>query len=209
MHLQDIDLRKVYRIWKSNLGPFQGFFRSTPFVSLQIYDDFILKEENTCQCNKNVLDIIVENCSKNNFFIVDLSIDEILNLAFILNNEYSIKPILNVNLLFHPFGIIGTKENINKLINNGLNLKEVSTEKFVMLIPYDRYNDDFKIDDLKDKLNNQYGINDDDLPNTDILKILGYTKITILTMNKIKDDLQDYINFINEDIEVEVIKVRG
>ncbi|NRY61309.1 normocyte-binding protein [Clostridium beijerinckii] len=209
MHLQDIDLRKVYRVWKSNLGPFQGFFRSTPFVSLQTYDDFILKEENTCQCNKNVLDIIVENCSKNNFFIVDLSIDEILNLAFILNNEYSIKPILNVNLLFHPFGIIGTKENINKLINNGLNLKEVSTEKFVMLIPYDRYNDDFKIDDLKDKLNNQYGINDDDLPNTDILKILGYTKITILTMNKIKDDLQDYINFINEDIEVEVIKVRG
>ncbi|WP_270567670.1 normocyte-binding protein [Clostridium beijerinckii] len=209
MHLQDIDLRKVYRVWKSNLGPFQGFFRSTPFVSLQTYDDFILKEENTCQCNKNVLDIIVENCSKNNFFIVDLSIDEILNLAFILNNEYSIKPILNVNLLFHPFGIIGTKENINKLINNGLNLKEVSTEKFVMLIPYDRYNADFKIDDLKDKLNNQYGINDDDLPNTDILKILGYTKITILTMNKIKDDLQDYINFINEDIEVEVIKVRG
>lgn len=209
MHLQDIDLRKVYRVWKSNLGPFQGFFRSTPFVSLQTYDDFILKEENTCQCNKNVLDIIVENCSKNNFFIVDLSIDEILNLAFILNNEYSIKPILNVNLLFHPFGIIGTKENINKLINNGLNLKEVSAEKFVMLIPYDRYNDDFKIDDLKDKLNNQYGINDDDLPNTDILKILGYTKITILTMNKIKDDLQDYINFINEDIEVEVIKVRG
>ena len=209
MHLQDIDLRKVYRIWKSNLGPFQGFFRSTPFVSLQTYDNFMLKEENTCQCNKNVLDIVVENCSKNNFFIVDLSIDEILNLAFILNNEYSIKPILNVNLLFHPFGIIGTKENINKLINNGLNLKEVSTEKFVMLIPYDRYNDDFKIDDLKDKLNNQYGINDDDLPNTDMLKILGYTKITILTMNKIKDDLQDYINFINEDIEVEVIKVRG
>lgn len=67
MHLQDIDLRKVYRVWKSNLGPFQGFFRSTPFVSLQTYDDFILKEENTCQCNKNVLDIIVENCSKNNF----------------------------------------------------------------------------------------------------------------------------------------------
>ncbi|NOW07286.1 normocyte-binding protein [Clostridium beijerinckii] len=208
MYLQDIDLRKVYRIWKSNLGPFQGFFRSTPFVSLQTYDNFILKEENTCRCNKNVLDIVVENCSKNNFFIVDLSIDEILNLAFILNNEYSIKPILNVNLLFHPFGIIGTKENINKLINNGLNLKEVSTEKFVMLIPYDRYNDDFKIDDLKDKLNNQYGINDDDLPNTDMLKILGYTKITILTMNKIKDDLRDYINFINEDIEVEVIKVR-
>lgn len=78
-----------------------------------------------------------------------------------------------------------------------------------MLIPYDRYNDNWKSDDLKDKLNNQYGISDDDLPSADILKILGYTKITILTINKIKDDLQDYINFINEDIEVEVIKVKG
>ncbi|WP_026888051.1 hypothetical protein [Clostridium beijerinckii] len=208
MYLQDIDLRKVYRTWKSNLGPFQGFFRSTPFVSLQTYDNFILKEENTCQCNQGVLNIIAENCSKNNFLIVDLPIDEILNLAFVLNNEYSIKPILNINLLFHPFGIVGTKENINKLINNGLNLKKISTEKFVMLIPYDRYNDNLKIDELKDKLNNQYGISDDDLPNTDILKILGYTKITILTINQIKDDLQDYINFINKDIEVEVIKVR-
>lgn len=194
MYLQDIDLRKVYTIWKSNLGPFQGFFRSTPFVSLQTYDNFILKEENACQCNKYILDIIVENCSKNNFFIVDLPIDEILNLAFLLNNEYFIKPILNINLLFHPFGIIGTKENINKLINNGLNLKKISTEKFIMLIPYDRYNDNWKSDDLKDKLNNQYGMSDDDLPSADILKILGYTKITILTINKIKDDLQDYIN---------------
>lgn len=209
MYLQDIDLRNVYTIWKSNLGPFQGFFRSTPFVSLQTYDNFILKEENTCQCNRGVLNIIVENCSENNFLIVDLPIDEILDLALVLNNEYFIKPILNINLLFHPFGIIGTKENINKLINNGLNLKEISTEKFVMLIPYDRYNDNWKIDELKDKLNNQYGISDDDLPGADILKILGYTKITILTINKIKDDLQDYINFINEDIEVEVIKVRG
>ncbi|AVK49477.1 normocyte-binding protein [Clostridium sp. MF28] len=209
MYLQDIDLRKVYRIWKSNLGPFQGFFRSTPFVSIQTYDNFILKEENTCQCNQGALNIIVENCSENNFLIVDLPIDEILNLAFLLNNEYFIKPILNINLLFHPFGIIGTKENINKLINNGLNLKKISTEKFIMLIPYDRYNDNWKSDDLKDKLNNQYGISDDDLPSADILKILGYIKITILTINKIKDDLQDYINFINEDIEVEVIKVRG
>lgn len=208
MYLQEIDLRKVYRIWKSNLGPFQGFFRSTPFVSLQTYDDFELKEENICQCNKYVLDKIVENCSKNNFLMVDLPIDEILNLAFVLNNEYSIKPIININLLFHPFGIIGTKENINKLINNGLNLKKISTEKFVMLIPYDRYNDNLKIDDLKNKLNNQYGISDEDLPNADILKILGYTKITILTINQIKDDLQDYINFINKDIELEVIKVR-
>ena len=45
MNLQEIDLRNIYRIWKSDLGPFEGFFRSTPFVSLQTYDDFTLDEE--------------------------------------------------------------------------------------------------------------------------------------------------------------------
>ena len=46
MKLHEIDLKNIYRIWKSDLGPFQGFFRSTPFVSLQTYDDFTLSEEN-------------------------------------------------------------------------------------------------------------------------------------------------------------------
>ena len=45
MNLQEIDLKKIYRIWKSDLGHFQCFFRSTPFVSLQTYDDFTLSEE--------------------------------------------------------------------------------------------------------------------------------------------------------------------
>ena len=76
------------------------------------------------------------------FLIIDLPLDAILNLALALNNEYSIKPILNVNLLFHPFGIIGNKDNINELINNGLKLKKINTNKFVMLIPYDRYNEE-------------------------------------------------------------------
>lgn len=207
MNLQEIDLRKVYRIWKSGLGPFQGFFRSTPFVSLQTYDDFILSEENINKYNEKILNIVLENNNQNSFLIIDLPINEILDLALILNNEYYIKPILNINLLFHPFGVIGSKENISRLINNGLKLKKINTEKFVMLIPYDRYNDALKSEELINKLNNQYGIGDDDLPNVDILKELGYNKIIVLTRNDIKEDLKDYINFINKDIKVEVVKV--
>ncbi len=208
MNLKEIDLKKVYRIWKSELGPFQGFFRSTPFVSLQTYDDFILNEINTRKYDKKILNNIIENCNDNNFLIVDLPLSEILDLALVLNNEYLIKPILNINLLFHPFGIMGNKDNINKLINNGLELKKINTNKFVMLIPYDRYNQELENTVLYDKLNNQYGIGEDDLPSVNILKELGYSEVIILTEGKVKEDLNDYINFINKSIKVEIIRVR-
>ena len=67
MNLQEIDLRNIYRIWKSDLGPFQGFFRSTPFVSLQTYDDFKLDTENIGEYDQKVLDIIIENIDESNF----------------------------------------------------------------------------------------------------------------------------------------------
>lgn len=207
MNLQEIDLRNIYRIWKSNLGPFQGFFRSTPFVSLQTYDDFRLEEENIIKYDQKVIDVIMENFNESNFLIVDLPFKDILNLALVLNNEYSIKPILNVNLLFHTFGMIGTKDNINKLINNGLKLKKIITHKFIMMLPYDRYNEEAVSDDLSNKLNNQYGIGEDDLPCVNMLKELGYEQVIILTKDNIKEDLNDYVNFINKEIRVKIIKV--
>ena len=207
MNLQEMDLRNVYRRWKSDLGPFEGFFRSTPFVSLQTYDDFTVETENINEYDIKVLDIIIKNSDENNFIIIDLPLNEILNLALVLNNEYSIKPILNVNLLFHPFGIIGNKDNINKLINNGLELRKINSKKFVMLIPYDRYNDELLTSDLNYKLNNQYGIGEDDIPSVNVLKELEYSKVIILTKDNIKEDLNDYVNFINKDIRVEIIKV--
>lgn len=221
MNLHEIDLRKLYKIWKADLGPFQGFFRSTPFVSLQTYDDFVLEDEPKNETsieydrkdysgkfNKKVLDNIIENCNENNFLIIDLPINEILDLALILNNEYLIKPILNINLLFHPFGIIGNNDNINKLINNGFKLKKLNANKFVMLIPYDRYDEKLNTKKLCDKLNNQYGIGEEDLPYVSLLKELNYSKIIVLTQEKVKEDINNYINFISKDIRVEIIRVK-
>lgn len=207
MNLHEIDLRNIYRIWKSNLGPFQGFFRSTPFVSLQTYDDFELEEENIIKHDQEVIDIIMESFNESKFLIIDLPFKDILDVALTLNNKYSIKPILNINLLFHPFGIIGTKDDINKLINNGLKLKKIITDKFIMMLPYDRYNKEESTDDFSNKLNNQYGIGEDDLPYVSMLKELEYKQVVILTKDNIKEDLNDYINFINKDIMVEIIKV--
>lgn len=207
MNLQEIDLRNIYGVWKSNLGPFRGFFRSTPFVSLQTYDDFTLEEEYIIEYAQKDLETIMEQFQEDKFVIVDLPLKEIINLGLVLNNEYAIKPILNINLLFHPFGIIGTKDNINKLINNGLKLKKIQTDKFIMLIPYDRYNEEVSSEDLKNMLNNQYGIGEDDLPNANMLKELGYNQVVIITKDDIKEDLKDYVNFINKEIRVEIIKV--
>lgn len=207
MKLQEVDLRNIYRIWKSNLGPFRGFFRSTPFVSLQTYEDFKLEKENIVEYNPQALNIIIEKFQEDIFLIVDLPLNEIINLSLVLNNEYSIKPILNVNLLFHPFGVVGTKDNINKLINNGLKLKEVNTNKFIMMIPYDRYDEKTDAKELKNKLNNQYGIGEDDLPYVNMLKELGYDKVIIITKEDIKEDLSDYVKFISKDIRAEIIKV--
>lgn len=207
MKLQEVDLRNVYRIWKSNLGPFRGFFRSTPFVSLQTYDDFNLEKESIVEYNPQTLNIIMEKFQEDKFLIVDLPLSEIINLSLVLNNEYSIKPILNINLLFHPFGVVGTKDNINKLINNGFELKKINTNKFIMMIPYDRYDENIDAEELKNKLNNQYGIWEDDLPYVNMLKDLGYSQVIIITKDHIKEDLSDYVNYISKDISAEIIKV--
>lgn len=207
MKLQEVDLRNVYRIWKSNLGPFRGFFRSTPFVSLQTYDDFNLEKESIVEYNPQTLNIIMEKFQEDKFLIVDLPLSEIINLSLVLNNEYSIKPILNINLLFHPFGVVGTKDNINKLINNGFELKKINTNKFIMMIPYDRYDENIDAEELKNKLNNQYGIGEDDLPYVNMLKDLGYSQVIIITKDHIKEDLSDYVNYISKDISAEIIKV--
>lgn len=208
MNLGEVDLRNLYRTWKDNLGPFQCFFRSTLFVSLQTYEDFQLIEEVGSECNEEVLNKIIEICNGDNFIIIDLPFSQILNLALRLNNEYSIKPILNVNLLFHPFGIVGDKNHISKLINNGLKMNKINPKNYVMLIPYDRYDDNLKAEDFKDNLNNQYGIGEDDLPYTDMLKKLGYTKVIIITENEIKEDLKEYADYIDKDMRAEILRVR-
>lgn len=207
MKLQEVDLRNVYNMWKSNLGPFEGFFRSTPFVSLQTYDDFNLENVTSIEYNSKSLNIIMEEFQEDSFLIIDLPLKEIINLSLVLNNEYFIKPILNVNLLFHPFGIIGTKGNINKLINNGLKLKKINTNKFIMMIPYDRYCEETGAIELENKLNNQYGLGEDDLPYVSMLKELGYSKVVVITQNDIKEDLSEYVKFIKDEIGVEIIKV--
>ncbi|HCW54690.1 MAG TPA: normocyte-binding protein [Clostridium sp.] len=206
MNLKEIDFRKIYRTWKKGLGPYRCFFRSSPFVSLQTYDDFKIKDVHE-EADEKILSLVLNESSDNNFVIADFEFDKILDIALKINNENKIKPILNINLLFHPFGIVGTKDNICRLIKYSDKLIDIKTNKYVMLIPYDRYDEKINMDKMNDKLNNQYSVGFDDLPTVEFLKNLGFEGISIVTRNEIKEDLMDYITYIRQYIKVNLVKV--
>ena len=206
MNLKEIDLRKIYRAWKKGLGPYRCFFRSSPFVSLQTYDDFEIINCND-QVNKKILSSILKESDREYFVIADFKFDEILNIALKLNNEYHIKPILNINLLFNPFGIVGTKYNISRLLNYAYRINDINTDRYIMLLPYDRYDEKIDVSTVYDKLNNQYAVGFDDLPTVEFIKRLGYKGITIVTKDKIKEDLKDYVNYISNDVKVNLVEV--
>ena len=203
MNLKDVDLREVYRKWKKDLKGFRGFYRSTPFVSLQDYDDFQLLETHVKRYDK-LMEKIAGSIEDGDFCIIDLPFDIILDLALSLNNDYNIKPVLNINMYFNEYGIIGNKENISRLINNSLQLKTFPMDKFAMFYDYDRYNDDLDMKKICDKLNNQYGISDDDFPEGDFIKNLGYKKITVFTKKTIKEDLKEQLDYIKNKLKVNI-----
>lgn len=203
MNLADVDLRELYRIWKKNLKSFRGFYRSTPFVSLQDYEDFQL-EETKIEKYDFIINKILSTIEKGIFCIVDLPFDIIMDLAVCLNNEHKIKPVLNINMLFNEYGIIGTKENISKLVNNSLQLENIETDKYILFYDYDRYNDNIDIKSIYDRLNNQYGIGDDDFPEADFLKRYGYNGIAVFTKKDIKQDLKEQLNYIRNKLEVNI-----
>ncbi|MBN1037993.1 MULTISPECIES: normocyte-binding protein [unclassified Clostridium] len=206
MNLKEVNLREIYKKWKNDLGEFRCFFRSTSFVSLQTYENFILDDYKN-ESKKEIITKIIDEYNEEDFIIVDLPLDEILDLSLELNNNYFIKPILNINLLFHPFGIVGSRKNISKLVNTGIKLSEVKSKKYIMLIPYDRYNEELDVKKIYDKLNNQYAVADDDLPSADILKRLGYNRIVVFTKDNVKEDLMNYIDYFKNEINVKIVRM--
>lgn len=205
MNLRDIDLIELYRAWKKNLGYFRCFFRSTPFISLQTYENFQI-ENRIFEKQDKVLKLLLNKISEKAFCIVDMPFDEIINIALQLNNEFNIKPILNLNIMFNVYGAIGSKNNINNLINASFKLKDINPDNYVMLLDYNRYKDSLDEDYMLNKLNNQYGIGEEDIPEGSVLKELGYKKIAVISKD-IKEDLKDIIEYVQNDIDIEIIKV--
>ncbi|MGE5627679.1 MAG: normocyte-binding protein [Solirubrobacterales bacterium] len=206
MNLKDVDIRQVYRNWKANTNEFECFVKSGPFVSLQTYKDFQLGVFNsgTSPSDSKIINTIVK-FDQDVFIICDLELDRDVRVGAILNNVYSIKPVLCFNMLFHENGMIGTKDYIESLINYGIQLKNITPTKYVFMFDYNRYQD-FDKSEYKRKLNNQYEICDADIPFAETLQSLGYTKVILFTKSTIKQDIQSYLNYLKEaGIETETI----
>jgi hypothetical protein len=207
MKLKDVDVRQVYRNWKLGSDAFESFVRSGPFVSLKTYEDFDLNMSfDLLHLQQQYHDILqsILNCKKDEFILCDFDFNNSLEIGFLLNNIFSIKPIISFNMLFHPYGLIGTKGNIENLVKYGLNLKKITPKGYVFMCDYGRYQD-FKEDEYKKKLNNQYEICDADLPYVETLKILGYNKVVFFTEKDIKKDIQGYLNYIeNSNVQIEL-----
>lgn len=209
MNLQETNFRKIYRAWKANLGVFEPFMRSGPFVSLQTYLDFnftySLDEEYLNNKYKEKLDKIIDNNLEKTFIIIDSDMNESLELAYLLNNKFNIKPIINFNFLFHPYGLVGSKESIERLVVLGKNLATVKPTAYLMFLDYERYGD-FSAELYKKKINNQYEFSDEDLPYGEMLKKLGYTTMIICTKGELKEDLKEYADSIKSSLSIEIIK---
>lgn len=211
-NLKDKNFKEIYRAWKSNLGIFKPFMRSGPFVSLQTYSDFKLTypldEASLYNLHEEKLNEITNNNLEKTFVIVDINMDDSLELAYLLNNKFNIKPILNFNFLFHDYGLVGDKSSIEKLIILGENLKTINPASYCLFLDYNRYMD-FPDDLYKKKLNNQYEFSEDDLPFSKTLKELGYDNLTIYTKStdnlKVKEDINAYIQTIKNDLNVQII----
>jgi hypothetical protein len=209
MELQSINPIDIYRKWKCNTNTFEAFIRSGPFVSLQTYDNFDLDlsvDSNfLLEKHKNLIEQI-RACSKNDFIVCDLDFDDCTEAGFLLNNYFNIKPVISFNMVFFTYGLIGTKVNIENLVKYGVNLKEIYPSRYVLLCNFERYQD-FSPDEYKKRLNNQYELCEDDLPYIETLAALGYTKVVLITKDSIKDDIQNYLNYIkSSSLEVEVIR---
>ncbi|MEG2289796.1 MAG: normocyte-binding protein [Clostridium sp.] len=207
MNLKEKNFREIYRAWKSNLGNFEPFMRSGPFVSLQTYSDFeitySLDEQYIYREHKDKLMDITSHDLEKTFIIIDINMRESLEMAYLINNKFNIKPIINFNFLFHPYGLIGNKDSIERLIILGENLKIIKPKAYVLFLDYERYGE-FEDDEYKKKLNNQYEFLSEDLPYGKVLKSIGYTKLIVYTKADVKGDMKAYVSETNNDLNIEI-----
>lgn len=208
MNLKEKNFKKIYRAWKYNLRVFEPFMRSGPFVSLQTYPNFkftyLLNESYLYNMYKDKLMSITKNNFKKTFVIIDTDMNTDLEMAYLLNNKFNIKPIINFNFLFHPYGLVGSKSSIERLILLGENLTAINPIGYVLFLDYNRFND-FSETFYKKKLNNQYEFSPEDLPYADTLKNIGYTNLTIYTQNPIKEDIKFYLDTLKNNLNIEIV----
>lgn len=208
--LKDLELYTIYLKWKDGTKAFECFFKSTPFVSLKNYPNFPLKdlsisEEELILYNK-VKGIIEQHNTNNTIFILDISGCKSIKLGYLLQNNFHIKPILTFNLLLHPYGLIGSEDFISNLLLCGNSLKMIKPKGYIFVLDCQRYFAESNGTE-ENFFNNQYETTEEDMPSVELLTDLCYSKAVYIYMDKIKEDISCYLDYL-EHFNIEVYKCK-
>ncbi|MCX7746756.1 MAG: hypothetical protein N2645_07685 [Clostridia bacterium] len=198
--LKDIDLYRIYKNWRQGSGPYRCFFRSTNFVSLKHYPDFFLHEVplSKSDVDDRIAELIALYDRKETLFLLDIPGKEAIKAAFFVQKSLNLKCILTFNGILHPFGLVGDRDYVSRLLNYGDRLDKIDPEGFMFILDYDRYREVEKVE-LHQFFNNQYEISDEDLPSDEMLKDLGYRQVAAFYREPVKEDLSAYLSYLEEN----------
>lgn len=209
--LKDLELYPTFLKWREGTNAFECFIKSTAFVSLKNYPDFEL-EDLSISPEENIMydkirTIIDSYATSNTIFLLDIPGQQSVLLGYLLQNNLNIKPILTLNLLFHPYGLIGSKKLISNLLLCGNKLNSINPKGYIFILDNGRYL--LESDGTEENLfNNQYETTEEDMPNVELLKELCYSNAVYIYFDKIKEDINCYLDYLEHfDIKVSKYKI--
>jgi len=199
--LLQIDLPDVYARWVQGAGPFACFVRKTNFVSLKHYRDFELRPVsiNASSLFKYLL-AQLEQLERDHLVLLDIPAVEGMRLGFLLQNRLKLKPILTYVSPLHTHGLVGGDRYANALIAYGLLLNPVEPQGYVLIMDNQRYLAKVSQRLLRRRFNNQYELTADDLPSLDMLRALGYGRVTLYHRGETKEDVAAYLQYLGENM---------
>jgi len=198
---------EVYENWRSGLGKFKWSLISTPFASSKhIVKDLILDDDLKKKTIDDILDDfskdLIVNQKEDEIIIFDFDGERSLDLAFNLNKEYMINPILIFAHIFHSNGVVGSKDMLNKLIKYSYGLKNESS-KYGIFLDYDRFSD--REYNQREYFNNQYRLTEEEMPYIEDFIKAGIDKVIVISKAPIKIDIKEYIDYIkSSELKLEV-----
>lgn len=204
--LKSFEPYKIYSNWFYGSGPFGCFFRSTNFVSLKHYPDY---EPDNVSLEDDPLYFRIQRIIDGfdigvTLFILDLPGRETIRQAFFIQENKGLKSILTFNNVLHPNGLVGSEDYISNLVLLGEAIQHDMLHGYIFILDQDRYEEHLDTD-LKKFFNNQYDLTEEDLPTFEMLNDLGYKKILYIYTGGIKEDIESYLEYIEEN-NLEVFK---
>ena len=198
--LRDINIIEIYKKWQYLSHMFECFVHSTSFATLKNYPDFEITKVSTeiDSPTKPILEIVKKHLCSSTLFFIDLPISRALAYVNYLNHELQLMPVLTVRHINHQYGLVGNKNIISCLIEYSSLMSTCNPAGFIFVLDSQRYSD-FEDSIYITRFNNQYEITEYDLPPIEMLKEFGYSKAVFIYEDTIKEDLNEYKDYLIEN----------